>query len=201
MARYPVIRSLLAVALCGVAARARAASIDQLTVTEGAGRYHIEVRAHLSVRAGDAYAVFADLRNLRSINSDVREARILGRRGAGSVELYTVFRACVLWYCRSIHETQEMTFARGAEGGEVAAVVRPGSGDFRSGRARWLFRSAGGGTDLEASAELEPTFRVPPLVGPWLVKRWLRGETERAVANIEALARSAVTASLPRTAR
>ncbi len=200
MARYPVICSLLAVALCG-AAGAHAASIDHLTVAEGAGRYVIEMRAHLSVRAGNAYAVLADLGNLRSINSDVREARILGRSGAGGVELYTVFRACVLWYCRSIRETEEMTFARSAAGGEVDAVVLPGSGDFRSGHARWLFRAAGGGTDLEATAELEPTFRVPPLVGPWLVKRWLRAETERAVANIEALARSPVTSSLPRTAR
>jgi hypothetical protein len=196
-----VIRSLLAVVLCAAAARADAASIDDLTVTEAAGRYLIEVRAHLGVRAGDAFAVFADLGNLRSINSDVREATILGRAGNGRVELYTVFRACVLWYCRSIHETQEMTFARGAAGGEVDAVVLPGTGDFRSGHARWLFRAAGGGTDLEATAELEPTFRVPPLIGPWLVRRWLRSETERAVANIETLARSPVTSSPPRTAR
>lgn len=189
-----MIRSLLAVALCGAAARAGAASIDDLKVTEAAGRYVIEMRAHLSVRAGDAYAVFADLRNLRLIQSDVREARVLGRAGDGGVQLYTVFRACVLWYCRSIRETQQMTFAARSEGGEVDAVVIPGSGDFRSGHARWLFRATGGRTDLEATAELEPAFRIPPLIGPWLVRRWLRGETERAVANIETLAGSAARA-------
>lgn len=201
MPRYLPIRVLLASALWGVATTAGAASIDDLTVKESAGRYLIEMRAQLSVRAADAYAVFANLGNLRSINGDVREARIVGRTADGGVRLYTVFRACVLWYCRSIRETQEMTFARGSDGGEVDAVVLPRSGDFHSGHARWLFRDAGGRTDLDVTAELEPAFRIPPLIGPWLVRRWLRRETERASANIERLARAPLASSDARTAR
>ncbi|MGH8327116.1 MAG: hypothetical protein ACRET2_10175, partial [Steroidobacteraceae bacterium] len=75
--------------------------------------------------------------------------------------------------------------------------VVPGSGDLRSGRAQWNFAEAagadaGGATELESSAVLTPAFRVPPLIGPWLVRRWLRAEAERAVTTIERLARSAV---------
>ncbi|MGB6451276.1 MAG: hypothetical protein WBE92_11035 [Steroidobacteraceae bacterium] len=201
MSRHRWIPVLLAAALWGLATSAGAASIDDLTVRETAGRYLIAMHAHLNARAGDAYAVFANLANLRSINSDLREATILGPAALGGVRLYTVFRACVLWYCRSIRETQTMTFARGPDGGEVDDIVLPSGGDLRSGHARWLFRSAGGQSVLEATAEFEPAFRVPPLIGPWLVRRWLRIETERAVANIETLARSPVTSSPPRTAR
>ncbi len=195
MSRHLLISGLLAAALWSAATGAGAASIDDLTVKESAGRYVIAMRARLSVRASDAYTVFANPGNLRSINSDVLESRIVGRGADGSVQLYTVFRACVLWYCRSIHETQRMTFVRGSGGGEVDAVVLPRGGDFRSGHAHWLFRDAGGRTDLEATAELEPSFRIPPLIGPWLVRRWLRRETERAVASIENLARSIRTAA------
>jgi len=189
---------LLAAALWGVTMSASAASIDVLTVTDTAGRYLIAMHARLNAPAGDAYAVFANLANLRSINSDLREATILGRAAHGGVRLYTVFRACVLWYCRSIRETQAMTFARRSEGGEVDAVILPSGGDLRSGHARWVFRSLAGRTQLDVSAELEPAFRIPPLIGPWLVRRWLRQETERACDNIEKLARAPVNSAAAR---
>lgn len=192
---------LLAAALCGVATGARAASIDDLTVKETAGRYLIAMHARLNARADDAYAVFANLANLRSINSDLREATILGRTARGGVRLYTVFRACVLWYCRSIRETQTMTFARGSDGGEVDDIVLPSGGDLRSGHAHWIFRDSAGRTELDVTAELEPAFRIPPLIGPWLVRRWLRQETERASDNIEKLAHPPVIVSDARRAR
>ncbi len=187
MARPLLILGLLAAALWGIATGARAASIDELQVRQAAGRYLIEMRARLSAHAQDAYEVFANLGNLRAINSDVQEATILGRTGNG-VRLYTVFRACVLWYCRSIRETQAMTFVRSPAGGEVDAVIVPGSGDFHSGHAHWSFRDSGGQTELDVTAELDPAFRIPPLIGPWLVRRWLRAETERATVAIERLA-------------
>ncbi len=188
MARFPLILGLLAATLWGVATRVRAASIDDLTVKEAGGRYLIEMRAHLSVRAADAYDVFANLGNLRAINGDVREARIVGRTASGGVRLYTVFRACVLFYCRSLRETQAMTFVRDSAGGEVEAVILPGGEDFRSGRAHWSFRTSGGQTELDVTADIEPAFRIPPLIGPWIVRRWLRSQTERASVNIEKLA-------------
>ncbi|MGH8149434.1 MAG: SRPBCC family protein [Steroidobacteraceae bacterium] len=157
-------------------------------MTEAHGRYSIGLRVRLDVSAAAAYAVFADLDDLRAVNSDVQQARVVGRGPGGSVELYTEIRACVLWYCRSLRETQRMTFDRGRDGGEVFATVLPRRGDFREGRAHWTFRAAGGSTVLAMTADLEPAFRVPPLIGPWLVERWLRRETERTAANLERLA-------------
>jgi hypothetical protein len=182
------VRCLIAGALAGAVTAASAATIDTLTVRKVADRYLIELHAHLDARAGAAYSVFANLANLPSINTDVRRIEVTGGPGgANPVKLYTEIRACVLFYCRSIHESQEMTFAPKPDGGEVDATVLP-QGDLRFGRAHWVFRDVGGRTDLQVSAELEPAFRVPPLIGPWLVKRWLRAETEQSSVNIEKLA-------------
>ncbi len=187
--REGAIRCLIALALAGFATAARAESIDDLTVRSVDHRYLIELHAHLDARAAAAYAVFANLANLPSINTDVRRIEIKGRPGEDAVELYTEIRVCVLiWYCRTMHETQTMTFMRQADGGEVEATVLP-LGDLRHGRAQWLFRDDGGRTDLHVTAELEPAFSVPPLIGPWVIKRWLRVETERSSVNIEKLAR------------
>jgi hypothetical protein len=183
----------LAGVLAGAAPAANAATIDDLTVRKVGDRYLIALRAQLEVPAGAAYALFANLANLPAINSDVRQIRITHHPG-GPVELYTEIRACVLWYCRSIHESQRMTFIRNANGGEVDATVIP-EGDLRFGRAHWRFRGSGGRTELQVSAELEPAFGVPPLIGPWVVKHWLRVETEQSSVNIEKLAAAPMRAA------
>jgi Polyketide cyclase / dehydrase and lipid transport len=178
-------------------------SIDRLSVAQSGPRYTIEMRVHLDVPPRAAYAVFANLDNLRKINSDVQEARIVGRGPHGTVDLYSRIRVCVLWLCRTLHETQRMTFVSSSDGGEVYATVLPLAGDLREGRARWTFSRAGAGTRLAMSAQLEPAFPVPPLIGPWLVRRWLRGQVAATAENLERLARtgSAASASDARRAR
>jgi hypothetical protein len=188
-------RCLIVVVLVGWATSAGAGSIDDLSVRRVADRYFIQLHAHLNARASAAYTVFADLANLPAINTDVRRIDITGGTGGAPLHLYTEIRACVLWYCRTIRETQEMTFRREPDGGDVVATVLP-RGDLRYGRAHWLFRAAGDQTDFEVTAELEPAFAIPPLIGPWLVKRWLRVETERSSENLEKLTRRAATRRL-----
>jgi len=196
--RHPAIRSfiiggLIVAALAAPISPARAGSIEELSVRRVSDRYWIELHAHLDARAAAAYAVFANLANLPAINTDVRRVEVTGKTADDAVQVYTEIRACVLWwYCRSIRETQKMTFTRTSDGGDVAATVLAG-GDLRDGQVRWVFRNAAGETDLRVTAELEPAFRVPPLIGPWLVKRWLRIETAQSSANIEKLARRSMT--------
>lgn len=191
----------LALVLAGAAVQARAASIDLLSVSHSASRYTIEMRVELGVPARRAYAVFANLEDLRTLNPDVQQAKVLSRGPDGTVELYSVIRACVLWYCRSLRETQRMKFVPSPDGGEVYAKVLPQGGDFRNGRAHWMFRGSGTRTILEMTAEFEPAFRVPPLIGPWLVKRWLRREIERTAANLGRLSARGASSSDARTAR
>jgi Polyketide cyclase / dehydrase and lipid transport len=178
-------------------------SIDRLSVAQTGARYTIEMRVHLDVPARAAYAVFANPDNLRKLNSDVREARIVAHGPRGAIDLYSRIRVCVLWLCRAMHQTQRMTFIPSSDGGEVDATVLPSGGDLREGRAQWTFSRAGAGTRLDMRAQLEPAFRVPPLIGPWLVKRWLRGQVELTATNLERLARAqpAVSSSGARRAR
>jgi Polyketide cyclase / dehydrase and lipid transport len=193
----------LVAALAAAGTPASAASVEHLSVAEAGGRYTIEMRVRLDVPARAAYDVFANLGNLRTINSNVREAKVLGRGPHGGVELYARIRACVLWLCKSLRETQRMTFDARPDGGEVYAEVLPRGGDFREGRTSWSFRNAGGRTLLVMTAELVPIFRVPPIVGPWIVKRWLAREAERTARHLERLARAhgAASSSDARTAR
>lgn len=159
------------------------------------------MRVRLDVPARAAYALFADLDELQALNSDIETARVVDRTGEGAVDLYSEIRVCVLGLCRSLRETQHMVFTPTVDGGEVVATILPHGGDFRAGRARWVFRRAGGGTRLQVTAEFVPAFRVPPVIGPWLIKRWLRREVARTAVNLERFTARAAGSKDARTAR
>jgi hypothetical protein len=97
-------------------------------------------------------------------------------------------RVCAAFYCKTLHQTQEMRYTPRPDGGDLHAEVLPAQSDFRYGRADWQFRAAGAGTQLHFIAELEPAFWIPPLIGPWLVERSLSEEAQRTSAGIEHLA-------------
>jgi len=90
-----------------------------------------------------------------------------------------------------------MRYAPRPDGGDLHAEVLPAQSDFSYGRADWQFRPAGTSTHLRFSAELEPAFWVPPLLGPWLVERSLREEAERTSAGIERLAAAVTHGAAP----
>ena len=46
-----------------------------------------------------------------------------------------------------------------------------------------------GGTNMIYKLEMEPDFRIPPIIGPWALKRQLSTGGVRAVMRIERLAR------------
>ena len=170
--------------------RADAAAIETLSTDRDDGRYAVSLRAHLDVPARAAYAVFADVTNWKRLSPDLRRLEILDQHRDGALELLTAFQACLLWYCRLMYEVPDVFLTPGGDGGDIYVMLRANLGDFHSGHAHWRFRAAGSGTELEFTAEVEPAFSVPPLIGPWLMERWLRAEAVQTSMNVEELATS-----------
>jgi Polyketide cyclase / dehydrase and lipid transport len=172
---------------------ADAASIEALTTKRDGGHYAVSLRAHLDVPALAAYALFADVANWKRLSPDLRRLEILDQHRDGAMELSAGFEACVLWYCRLIYGMPDVFRTPHADGGDIYLILRPNVGDFRSGEAHWHFRGSSSGTELQFTAEVEPAFTVPPIIGPWLMARWLRSEALQTALNVEALARAAAT--------
>ena len=67
------------------------------------------------------------------------------------------------------------------------------SDDFESGSARWTVRacaSAASMTCLDARIELVPAFWVPPVIGPWVLRRKMAEEARRTSVGLEVMARA-----------
>jgi hypothetical protein len=179
---------------------ADAASIEALTTKRDTGHYGVSLRAHLEVPSPAAYAMFADVANWKRLSPDLRRLEILDQHRDGALELLTAYQACVLWYCRLLYGMPDVFLRPSADGGDIYLTLRPNFGDFRSGEAHWRFRGSGSGTELEFTAEVEPAFTVPPIIGPWLMARWLRSEALQTSLNVEALVRKSAAGGSSHTA-
>lgn len=147
------------------------------------------VRLH--VPASDAFRTFADPQNMPKINPSVESLQILPGAKPGVIRIATDVKVCALFYCRVLHQVQDMTVTPLSNGGDMHADVLPDQSDFRYGRADWRFRSIGADTQLQFQAEMEPAFWIPPVLGTWVVEKSLRRQAEETGTGIERLAKRA----------
>lgn len=192
MSRFAGLALLLTTVI--TAGAAHAVEIHSVVVQHEDARYRVSMRVTLDAPADAAYAVFADLPRLKEVNPAVRDVRILETLSDDTRRVYTEVRACVSFFCRHLKQVQDMRFDPRSKGGRVQARVIPERSDFHHGDASWDFRDCDQGrTCLDFDAHLEPAFWVPPLIGPWLIKRKLHEEAIQTSRGLERLARTPAT--------
>ena len=92
---------------------------------------------------------------------------------------------CVLLFCVTFkrHGHLELTPEE-----HIRAVVDPEKSDFDYSQEEWTLTTEGDRTRMVYEFAMEPSFWVPPVVGPFYIRRALRSGATRAVDRIEALA-------------
>ena len=149
----------------------------------------MRVQALLDADAAEAFAVMAAFELLPQINPSVKKVRRLATAEVGE-DVYTEVRLCVALVCKLLWQVQNMRIQSDPQTHELTAVVDPELSNLRMGRASWRFEACEPGrTCLSFSAEMEPDFWVPPLIGPWVIKRTMREQAITTSEGIERLAR------------
>lgn len=201
MVRVPRRSPWPALAFLALATPAVAAQLSAVRVTRDGARFFM--RMHLAIDEPPA-AVFEALRDYRAMprfNPDLRAVRVQATREPDRVRLFTTVHACVLFLCKTLHQEQIMTAAADAHGGVLRAELVPGRGDFREGHGLWIVRPCHARvrqTCVDVQLELVPAFWVPPVIGPWAIRRVLYQEASRTSAGLEQVARRFASKTLPR---
>ena len=151
----------------------------------------------LDITAALAYGVISDPERLRQTNPAIRAMRLLSdpqdHDNGGLQRLSSDVRLCAGPFCRTLHQVQDMHFEPAPpDEYHITATVIPEHSDLRYGIAQWAFASCGENgllACLKFDAELEPDFWIPPLIGPWLVRRTLHEQALETCAGIERVAR------------
>ena len=162
-----------------------AAQIVSTAVTHEGRRYRVDFDVLLDAPAARLWPQLIDYEQLARLSERVVEIRVLSARHE-PLRVFIALRPCVLIFCRTIRRTVDV---RPIEHGHILSLADPQRGDFRYSLERWQLAPQGRRTRLRYQGEVEPRFFVPPLIGPWLIKRVVREELETTARKLEALAK------------
>jgi hypothetical protein len=201
--KQPKWRFCAAIALSWFAMQVHAAQVLGVRVTRDGARFVIGMHIAIDAPPPAVFGALQDYSAMMRYNPDLRSVRVQAI-GPGRVRLFTTVHACVLIFCRTLHQEQIMTAVRDADGGVLEAELLPGAGDFKAGKARWTVAacpSRPSRTCLNARIELVPAFWVPPVIGPWALRRQMVEEARRTSTGLEVVARGSRVraAKTPRT--
>lgn len=164
-----------------------AGSADLRTVTVDLvdDRYHLESTAWFAVGRDKLYRTLTNYDLFEKFTSAFVETRNLPPDAQGRPRFYTRMEGCVLLFCKSMRRHGHL---RLNPPHEIVAIADPDGSDFRYSRERWRLVEEDGGTLMTYNFEMEPAFWVPPVIGPFIIKRTLREGGIDAIDRIEAVA-------------
>lgn len=179
---------------------AGAASIDSLDISKQRGRYELVADAHLAASPEAIYAVLTDYEDnaFRRISSVYKESDYLEPAPDGTPIVYTLMEGCLLGFCLKMKRVEKLETR---EPHYIKSYTLPEQSNFKYSTSEWVLEPQGGGTKMTYRLEMEPDFFVPPVIGPWYLKRTLSSGGIRAVNRIERLARELDAATAAERAR
>jgi hypothetical protein len=159
-----------------------AAEILHLDVQRKSNSYRVDLEARLAASPATVWAALTDYPRWSELSPTIRESAMLRSNADGSARVYTLLQTCVLIFCGKKEHVQDL---RAPARLELRADTIPTESDFRSGWAHWRLSADGNFTLARFEMEVEPAFWMPPVIGPWAIKRSLYRDAEEAIDRLE----------------
>ena len=184
---YRFLQHALACALLMWAVPASGADLREVVVEKDKHRYRLRSETLFEADRESLFRVLTDYEQFKKFSSTFVEARNVEPDEQGRPRFYTRMEGCVLLFCKSYIRSGHLELTPVSD---IIAIVDPELSNFKYARERWQLIADGDGTLLIYTFEMEPDFWIPPIVGPFVVKRVLRRGGADAVDRIEAVALS-----------
>jgi hypothetical protein len=167
------------------AGTALAAELEDVTVELEDGRYTLRSETWFEAERESLNRVLTNFDLFKKFTSAIVESKNVAADEQGRPQFFARMEGCVLLFCKSF---DRHGYVLTKPVGEIIAVSDPDRSDFKFSRERWVLTAEGDGTRMIYEFEMEPAFWVPPVIGPFYIKRALRDGGARAVQRIEVLA-------------
>ena len=165
---------------------ANAAEMRSVEVDRVDGRYIMRSEVRFAADIEAVFSVFANYDLSSQFSGAIVESRNIDAEEGGKPGFYVRNRGCVLFFCTSF---ERYGYVELEPYRLIRASVDPTRSDFYLSNESWQFKRDGSGTVVTYDLEFEPKFWVPPLIGPYVIKRKLRDDGGDAVDRIESIAR------------
>lgn len=172
-------------AILMVSLPAGGAELSDVEVSLEEGRYKLTSRTQFAATKAQLFSILTNYDLYTRFTSSFAEAKNLEPDEDGRPRFYTRLEGCVLLFCRSFIRYGHLELNGDHD---IVAIVDPELSSFKYSRERWQLFPHGDGTIMLYEFEMEPDFWVPPIVGPYFIKKSLAESGDTAVTRIEALA-------------
>lgn len=177
---WPIGVASLLLPLAAVAAEMRSVDVD---FEEGI--YTLDSVVYFDVGRQVVFDVFLDWDLAVDFSSVIVASKNVGPDDQGGMGYYIHNRGCILFFCKTTRRNGSVT---SEEYTVIRAIADPETSDFELSEETWTFSDAGDGTLVHYELKMKPGFWVPPIVGPYMIKKKLRDEGGEAMDRIEIIA-------------
>jgi hypothetical protein len=155
-------------------------------------RYHIDFVVLIDGSAERLRAIMTNHEQLADLSPSIESSRLLSGSNGGNARIEMALRPCVLIIlCKTITKVSD-AYVEPAEN-RVRYVAVPELSDFREARETITMTQAqSSGTPrvrFSYGAVLQPAFNMPPVVGPWLIRRQIIRDLEDTAKRVERMMR------------
>lgn len=165
---------------------AQSAQVLNASVIQQQGRFIMHSETFVRAPVSKVRTLLTDYEHLPRVNRDLKKVEVLERLNGG-VRMGVTSDFCILTICLNFVWVQDVETL---PDGDIAMAIVPNQGDFRQGSGRWRLLSDNGGTRLIFDVDLIPNFWIPPVFGPWVMKRKLADEAFETAQGLERMVTS-----------
>ena len=177
--------SALAAGLILIPTVSGAAEMRSVSVEYENGVYLMDSEVWFDVSQEAVFNVFLDWDLAVDFSSVIVESKNVGPDEHGGMGFYIHNRGCILFFCKSARRNGSVTSEAFTV---IRAVADPELSDFELSEETWTFRTADNGTIVRYELRMKPAFWIPPIIGPYLMKKKLRDDGSDAFNRIERIA-------------
>ena len=161
------------------------AELREVLIERNDNYYRLNSETWFDVSPEALYGVLSDYDQFTKFTSAIAESRNVEPDDRGRPQFYSRMEGCVLLWCKSFIRNGYLVLDPMQE---ITAITDPETSDFKLSRENWTLIPEDGGTLMIYDFHMIPDFWVPPVIGPFYIKRALKSGGDKAVNRIEALA-------------
>ncbi len=163
------------------------AEINFVEVSRENNNYHLHINATVNADVNNIIRIITDYENLPLINPYLKESKLLNNPEDGRTTVSMLTETCVLFLCYNIRHVQIFHVIKN---GILFSRIIPEKSNFQAGWMRWEIKELDSDkmhpvTQIILDIEMKPDFFVPPVIGPYQIKRKMLEITHATINNLE----------------
>jgi hypothetical protein len=178
---------LILVSLALFPGTSSSADIKTIEIKKMKNVYHMHINATVDADIDSVIRIITDFENLPLINPYLKESKLLDTQENERTTVNMLTEICVLFLCYNTRHVQTFHFI---ENGILFSRIIPEKSDFQAGWMRWEVKEIDSNkispvTKIKLDIEMVPDFFVPPVLGPYQIKRIMLKMTRATIINLE----------------